>query len=410
MNHSRMTLAVFLSLAALLFVMSSCVEENGSLYDPNADLGPQPTVSSIVSTLMPDSALADYDTLTITGTHFSPVAADNWVFFNSSVRSPYSATETEMRIRPPKELGSAVPIRVARRSSDLLSEPYPYKLGAAVETFGGVKDSTAHAMATDATGNLYVSISKSGSDAGIFLTTPAGVRTVYVPKTAGVVNWTGLRIGTGGYLYAVRNNRAIFRVNPGGGAASPWVQITSPAGLLFYDIEFDQNDNLWAAGNNASIFCIRPDRTYKASPFTANIRSLRVFNGYLYMSGNTATENQIWRAPIIGDSLGTAEVYFDFQSAYGSMSYLPNAITFSSDGFLYIATNSPEGIVIVSPSLSTSSLYGGYADLLAPSMRWLAWGGGTSLYGSSTVVVDPAGGGLLLRIQTRQTSAPYYGQ
>jgi len=412
MNHSRLLLAAILSLGALLVLFGGCVEENGSLYDPNADLGPQPTVSSIVSTLMADSALADYDTLTITGTGFSPDPASNWVFFNANIRSPYAATGTELRIRPPKEIGSNVQVRIARRSSDLLSDPITYKLGAAVETFSGLLDTSSHAMATDASGNLYVAISAllstgSRADAGIHFVTPDGGRSVYAPPTPGLVNWTGLKMGPGGFLYAVRNQRAIYRINPGGGSATPWAQITSPSGVLITEIEFDQSGNLWAGGNNTSIFCIRPDRTYKASPFAALVRSLRVYNGDMYISALAGGENQIWRAPIIGDSLGAAVLYFDFNAAFPG--YIPNAITFSSDGFLFIATDDPEGIVIVSPGGSVSTPYGGYADLFRPSMRYLAWGSGTSLYGSSSLVADPPSEGLFLRIQTRQASAPYYG-
>ena len=415
MNHSQFKLVAICSLVAVLLVLSGCVEENGSLYDPNADPGPQPALTSIVSTLLPDSALAEYDTLTITGTNFAPTAQDNWVYFNEGVRSPYAATQTELQVVAPRQIGSDIAIRVARRSSDLLSDPFTYKIGAAVEQFGGVVDTSAHAMATDAAGNLYVALSAlsatgSRGDAGIYVVSPDGARWRYTPPTAGLVNWTGLRMGPGGFLYAARNQRAIYRISPGGGAAAAWMQITSPAGVLLTEIEFDQSGNLWAGGNNPNIYCIRPDRTVRANPFASTVRSLRVFNGSLYISALIGGENKIWRAPILGDSLGTAEVYYDFQAAYGSLGYIPYAITFSSDGDMFIGTKSPEGILVVRPGGSVIAPYSPYTELFSPTMKYLSWGPGKSLYGSSDLVVTPASEGLLLRVQTRQTGAPYYGQ
>lgn len=402
MNHSRLQLVVISALVAMLF--AGCVEETGSLYDPSHSLGRAPVISSMTSTLRADSAIAGYDTLTITGANFAPIAQDNWVFFNSGQRAPFQATETELRVRPTLNFGDSVDIRIGTRLSDSLSlGPVYYKVGRAVAEFSGLADSTAHAMATDAAGNLYVSIGKNGVDAGVFRATPDGGRSPYAPASAGISNWTGLKMGPGGYLYAVRGVRAIYRANPGGGALSIWTQITSPAGVLISDIDFDAVGNLWCVGNNKSIYCVRPARTVKATPDTANIRSVRVFNGYLYYSAAVNGLNKIWRAQILVDSLATPEVYFDFDAAYGSLGYVPEAITFSSDGYLFIATSRPEGVVIVSPSMTTAAPYFEYTALVNPAMKWLAWGSENSLYGSS-------GNGLLLRFHTRQTSAPYYGQ
>ena len=402
MNHSRLQLVVITALVAMLF--AGCVEETGSLYDPSHSLGRAPVISSMTSTLRADSAIAAYDTLTITGANFAPMTQDNWVFFNSGVRTPFQATETELRVRPTLNFGDSVNIRIGTRLSDSLSlGPVYYKVGRGVASFSGLSDSSAFAMATDAAGNVYVSIGVNGLDAGVFRATPEGGRAPYANPSIGISNWTGLRMGPGGYLYAVRGVRAVYRANPGGGALTAWAQITSPAGVLINDIEFDEAGNLWAVGSNPSIFCIRPNRTVKASPIAANIRSARIFNGYLYYSAVVGGLNQIWRAQMLGDSLAAPEVYFDFDAAYGALGYVPQAITFSSDGYLFIATNTPEGVVIVSPSKTASAPYFEYDTDMSPTMKWLAWGSDNSLYGSS-------GSGALLRFHTRQTSAPYYSR
>jgi hypothetical protein len=132
-----------------------------------------------------------------------------------------------------------------------------------------------------------------------------------------------------------------------------------------------------------------------------NVRSVRVFGGFLYFAARTEAGEKIWRAGISPTGLGTPEVYFDFGSAYPAVT--PLAITFSSDGFLYIGTNSPDGVVVVTPAKSASAPFGAYHASFGTGVNYFAWGGGDNLYASTS-------NGILLRFWVRgKTGAPYFG-
>jgi hypothetical protein len=130
---------------------------------------------------------------------------------------------------------------------------------------------------------------------------------------------------------------------------------------------------------------------------------VRVFGGHLYFAASTASGEQIWRAPISADDLGTPEVYFDLSAAYSGEGLISTSITFSADGFLYIGTNGPEFVVVVAPNKSFASPYSYYTGLFGTGTSVLAGGSEDALYASTQL-------GGLLKISTRKSSAPYYGR
>ena len=92
-----------------------------------------------------------------------------------------------------------------------------------------------------------------------------------------------------------------------------WVTGSSIGNI--YDLDFDASGNLWAGGNNPAIYRIKQDKSVKQFPFTCNARSIRVYDGYLYVGGKVDTTEGVWRAQIINsDSLGAFEKYFDFSA------------------------------------------------------------------------------------------------
>ena len=334
--------------AGLLGQLFPACEKNPSspsLYDPNYTGGPAPLLMSISPQ---DSAFAGVDTLTVTGQNFSIVPSENLLYVNSAVTSIVSTSTTQLKAITPLVTGDSIKVKLAVMRSSQFSNVLYLKLRPAINGFGNLRPlELARAIATDALGNLYVSIS-SPSDIGVRRYTSAGDSMTYASSALGVSQRSALKMGPGGYLYAAHNVRAVYRYSPGGGSAptAPWVAF--PSGVVITDMDFDANQNLWAGGNNSNVYCIKQNQTSKSSPFVANVRSVRVFNGYLYMSAFKDFAEGIWRAPIISDSIGAAEKYFDFGSAFPG--YQAQGITFSAAGNLYIATNAPEGVVIVTPA------------------------------------------------------------
>jgi hypothetical protein len=108
------------------------------------------------------------------------------------------------------------------------------------------------------------------------------------------------------------------------------------------------------------------------------------------------------RAAITGSGLGTPEEYYDLSTQYpGTMA---NAITFSSDGDLFMGVNSEKGIIVVRPDKSSYSPWTVYKQLFGTGVAHISWGAVDDLYCST---LD----GTLLKINvTGKVSAPYYGR
>jgi hypothetical protein len=390
----------FLSIVALviLFIGGCDNQKTGSLYDASAVSKPAPAITGVSPS---GSAYAGMDTIVISGTNFSSVLAENTVYFNTTAASLLKATSTQITLMAPLVTLDSVAIRVAVFGSDMFSNTSQYKLKAGVAGFGGLLGTElATSLTTDASGNLYSGFSSNGTEAGLVKFTSAGARSSYAPGTAGVATWTSLKMGPGGVIFGARNVRAVYQFVKGGGAsATLWVAL--PTGTFASDIEFDQSGNLWVGGNNSNIYRIASDKTVTPFAFVGSVHSMRVYNGYLYFAARTDAGEKVYRAQISSSGLGTPEIYFDFATAFPTN--VPLVITFSSDGILYIGTDSPSGVIVVNPDKSFSAPFSAYNKLYSPSFLSFAWGAADDLYATSA-------SGILMKITVRgKKSAPYFG-
>jgi len=394
MRHLAKAFPLFLA-AALLLAIGSCTKVDPvGVFDANEPKAASPTITGMSPA---GNAFAGMDTIIITGTNFSSVLADNIVYFNAEPATLLSTSPTQIALKPPLVTIDSIGVRVSVRGAVSFSNTYQYGLVAGAKTFGDLTSTELSAsLTTDAAGNLY-SMTKSA----MLKFTTAGVRTTYAPGISGVLLWTGIKMGPGGYIYAARNVRALYRFEPGGGAA-PAIWLSSfPTGVYLADLDFDKDGNVWAGGNNANIYKVDPAKTITPFPFAGNIHSIRVYNDYLYFAAKVDAAEKIWRAPITAGALGTPEVYFDFEAVYPGK--VPLAITFSSDGVLYIGTDTENGLLIVTPDKAVTAPFGTYKALFGTGLGFLAWGSTNDLYASTS-------NGALLRFTVRgKTSAPYFG-
>ncbi len=395
------------SLMVLLgaFLCADCNDpEINSLYSTGTQDLPSPTITSISP---PGLALAGMDTVIVQGTNLSPDVNKDFLFFNGKKATLLTASATQLTAIAPLVVGDSVAVRVSVLGALAFSNTAIYSLAAAVVPFGDLLPATpvapaekAVSLATDTSGNLYVAYTYGVADAGILKFTPGGVRSRYAAATPGVAAWTNVRFGPSGYLYAVRNVFAIYRFAQGGGAAAT-VWRTAPGGTYIADIDFDQDGNMWAVGNNANIYRILQDKTLTAYPFVGNIRCARVFEGYLYFSANASGAEKVWRAQISAGGLGTPEVYFDLSAVMPTVT--PKSLTFSTDRTLVIASSSDAGVLIVPPGGSASTPFQAFRSSFAAGLSVIAWGSSTNLYCATA-------DGFLLRFMMRgRSSAPYYG-
>lgn len=397
MKTYRVSLTLVGLLLIALAMMSGCKEDPPtSLYeDPTTNVGtaPQPVVSAVDP---PTTALAGVTTITITGSNFSAVKDENIVYFDATKANILSASATQLVVRAPTLVKDSVTLRVMVYKAELSSTPRPYKLLSAVSEYGNLgKLDDPYGIATDAAGNMYVSISGSG----VKKITPDGTKTDYSAHAAGVTKWSAMKMGPAGVLYTARILRVIYQVPAGGGAPVIWVTGSSIGNI--YDMDFDASGNLWAGGNNPAIYRIKQDKSVKQFPFTCNARSIRVYDGYLYVGGKVDTTEGVWRAQIINsDSLGAFEKHFDFSASYSG--YVVNAVTFAADGDMYIGTDAPAALIVVHPNKVAEPVYPG---LFTPTTLLFTWGNADDLY-----MIRTLNNPRLLKVTMLKNGAPYYGK
>lgn len=394
---------------------TACEEEPpASLYDPGHVSGPTPTIGSVAPN---DSALAGVTTIVITGTNFSTIPANNLVFFDASLATVLQATTTQLAVRAPVLIKETIIIKVSVQGSELFSNVVLYKLTAAVALFGQTSTSTDQpiGVAAENNGDVYVSFLPSPSGPTVARIFANGVRdgVVYGQAISSAARaHTGLKIGPGGYLYGVANQPFIFRVPPGGGPTVRWF---ARAGFTnrFADIDFDQNQNIWCGGTGTLNRIRLSDSNLVSFPFSANVRTVRVFVGpgnsqqYLYVGGQILPDSveRIVRFPIVSpDSLGPLELYFDFSSAFALAQVY--ALTFAEDGDMFVGTDSSAGsIVLIHPDKTHERFYPG---LLTERIIAFAYGKDTELFVSRSSDADAQK--KLLKVMTQKRGARYYGR
>ncbi len=333
------------------------------------------------------------------------------MYFDNKLATVSQATTTQLVLTAPNYVKDSASVQVAVYKAPQYSAPIRYSLSAPVVAFGGLAATDAPwGIATDAQGNLYASLQSDS----IYKITPAGVKTGFA-KPTGITKWTALKMGPGGVLFGTRTVRAIYQIPAGSSSGSPWIAFGNLGTV--YDIDFDQFGNIWACGNNASVYRVRlSDNNVKAFPCSANLRTVRVYNGYVYFGGTITSDglDRVIRFPLVNaDSLGPQETYFDFPTAsmYTSGANI-FAITFSSVGDLFVGTKLSDPVLIVQQSGTTGSATTFFPGILSPTLHLFAWGSGPTLY----AVNGSASGGAIvssksiLAINTLKLSAPYYGQ
>lgn len=391
------------SLAAVLVLwtcfVAGCKEDPpSSLYQEKPRTGP--TLTSISPN---DSALAGVSTVTISGTGFSPVKEYNFVNFGPKPATVLEATTTQLKVTAPIFVSDSTPVKVAVQGADTFSNAIAYKLKPAVIAFGGMPNVVEEpvGMATDAQGNLYVSLlTNAGVALGVKKITPSGVRSDF---GSAIRSWSSLKVGPGDTIYAAANGPGMFRIYPQGVNETPnW--FFGGVGRIS-EFDFDQARNIWAGGDNQEVYRIKRDKSIRSFPFAGDVRSVRVYNGNLYCSIRNDSLWNIWRSRIVSaDSLAPRELYFNFSANY------PNAgayaITFSSDGDMFVGTDPLAGsMVVVHPDGTHEKFYPG---LFSGKFVAFAYGVGTEMYVSSTGTTDA--NKKVLRVDMQKQSAPYYGR
>ena len=412
MNFIKTKFKIFNIIIIFTFYFISCEEDAPTkVYDD--DLGaPAPKINSIEPM---DSVFSYVTTIRITGENFSPSTDSvngNKVYFNNQLGRVISASSTEINVLSPDISGDSIRLKVITPRSVTMAEFYPYKIFTTVDKivqFNPLESVTA--IELDNEGNLYGFVTEALTGK-IYKVTPEGVKTEY--GTAPFPSASDMKFGQGGYLYVQQsNNERIHRIAPGGGAASVFVTLPNTAdNMRFYD--FDENQNLFAAGTRTGIFVINHQsgnsRRVNDDYRSHDVKSVRVYNGYVYVTAtyngtNTSFPAQgIWRSQITsatGD-LGIPEVVFDFAIADIDASSLVSVpLTFSSAGEIFVGTNQENSILTIHSDGNYEFLY---PNFINPTSLQIVWTNGKFIYQNRS---DKGG---VYKIYADRLGAPYYGR
>jgi hypothetical protein len=412
-NHFTIPKFIFAALFAMI-ILTGCNEEDKITSLWNGDYT-TPLPAPVITSLAPaNQGLAGVTKITIDGENFSAIKENNLVFFNGSRASVLEASTTRLVIRAPQIVSDSLIIKIAVQGSLYFSEGHFYKLKPSIQEYYGFDTQLGEkpwGITLDATGNLYVSldgknISKINTDRLMTIWAPKGIET----------KWNSLQFGPSNSIYAAKILRGVWKITEGNVPTNaPWV--ISPSGSSISDMDFDNNLNLWAVGTNSnltnnSIVVMKPDLTFKTYSFPHKLSAVRYFSSHLYFAGQIEGKEAVWRALVIGDSIGTPELYFNYSDNVHSTSTI-NALTFAEDGDLYIATNKTEDpISIVHPDGSFEPLYPGNFE---PNTNIISmcWGNDEFLYitrAEYTVGGDTKLKQTILAVNMEKQGAIYHGR
>jgi hypothetical protein len=399
--YRYITVAALLA-AASLVVMTGCEYDAAQpLWYQDYTEPPSPQITKIE----PDTvAKAGVNTITILGENFATGTGTNIVYFGTATADIFESSATSIKVYRPNLATDSCTVKVVSSTAFLVAKyPKKYRIDPVVEEYGGFRDNLAlSVIAVDAAENLYVV--ESGSR-NTYKITPDGQKTILGRTTRAP---TDAKIGPGGKLYLPGNNRSIDMMDLVSGVASTWIQL--PAGKVVRFGDFDANGYFYTGGTRTDLMIVAPDLTTRAAGFylTTEIVAVRVYNGYVYVATRSSATAPavIWRHALdASGNVGAQEWVLDMNATEFASRTL-RAITFSANGAMYLATDSPDPILLVEPTTQKVEIF--YKGILSPYCKHFYWGSGTNIY---MISGDTNLGQVwtVFKFDAGTKGAPYYG-
>lgn len=390
----------------LLLLSFGCAEdETPPLSEKISDTAPTPVISDI----SPKVGLGGITEFTITGKNFSVELNENTVYFGSTPGTILNASETQLVVLAPNVIQDSLPVKMNTLAAEFSNSVIIDLKSAVREPYDFADFEQPYSITVDNIGNIYLSFVSDNAGQGVKKLTPDGELLDFAPK-GGETFYFGLQYGPGDKLYGVRGVRALFTIEEN---TAPATYSVFDNGTSMFDLDFDQDHNIWTAGKGGKIYRIPANpagkQDWKSFDFEPEVFSVKVYDGYLYLATKQELTQDIYRMKIISaDSLGAPEVYFAFSANY-PMTVTVNAITFASDGQLLIGTNDINPIKYVNPDGSFGDLYDG---VLTPDVISFSWGMGNELFITRARF---SGDGIettqtILAVNMQKKGAPQYGR
>jgi hypothetical protein len=352
--------------------------------------------------------------ITILGKNFSTVISDNAVYFDNAQCVIKSCTENAIVVYRPNIVGDSLTIKVTRKDGINVAKHAPYKLETVVESYGQFADTEAMlAECLDANENVFIVMSSMSA----IRINADGIRDASYQAGTGSSLWTDMKTGFDGAMYMARSNQIIYHIAAGSDTALEYSRFPDRTKDRVESIDFDQNGNLFCGGKKSGLMVMRSDKSTQQFGFydDYDILTVRVYNGFVYVAalysgtGTAGVNEGIWRHLLNTDgTVGSQELVLDYGiSPYANAAL--NDMTISADGKLYLGITHPE-TPIVKYNPNDGSFSPLFVNLIASPVEQLVWGNSTYLYALIGRSVTISNGGQLLKINTGELGAPYYGR
>jgi hypothetical protein len=397
MNSKRFTASLFLAagLAGLLAGCGNRRDQSKAIFDPSADLGMTPEITSI---LPPGRAEGGILRITLRGRGFLPDTSgnkvNNLVYFNNSPAQVMSCSDTEIVVLRPNMVGDSLTVKVLVKGACAIAR-MRYGISEAARLYGKQpKKNWIEFITVDRDENVYL-LNKTKDvarlDTGEY-TTPFGMR-----KYGGKA--TDMKYGSNGSIYMSQlNNPTLYKIAPEGGDTQKVANFT----VNINGFDFDANGIAYGGASKTGLSALLPDLTARTvgdyGDVSIILSGVKVYRNNVYV----ADDKTIWKSPITGTdgSIGPKEKVFEMRqaAAYADSTLLSFAM--GEDGTLVIAADHPDAVFLCHPDGSVEPLYKG---IMMQNSGLLAWGFGHYLY--LNMKQDPATNDLM-RIDTGMDEAP----
>jgi hypothetical protein len=401
--------------------LSGCKEYSigEDIFNDKPDFSGSPVITSIEPAGGADAGIR---IITLQGENFiSSVDSIPIVYFDGTQAVLASVSDTRIDIHRPNIYGDPVTI-VLSRDDGYNQDSLKFRIDRAVEPYQEINESTVsfYAFAMDDQENMYI----SSRDVIYKLPPPSPEDTSEsVYAETGFRSLNDMRMGPDGYLYILRGDTNICRIDPVTFATDTFAVF--PHDLSKFD--FDENHNLYV-GSAQGLSVVSSEGHIKVQKqgyeegFT--FQSVRVCSGFVYVaaeySGSISSYPSagIWRSEISNASgdLNEEELYFDYANSGDFSDGEIVGITFAENGDMYVAVNGhpTHPIWIIHTDLSYEPLYQDPRFFEYEndnrSANQIMFGSGNYLYLNRGATAPASDLNRITRFGLTVQGAPYYGR
>jgi len=385
-KYSNKIFISFLPLV-IVFLFSACQkkDDSPSLFTaPYFGNSSTPTIDSIIvesGMVAPNQGLAGIAVIKISGKNYSLNNVDNIAYFNSTIGQVLSSYKDSIIVKVPYVVSDSVIVKTSTKGAIVFSNTKILELKVPFRIDNVLGSKQQAISMTVGSGLIYTSlvtnIQNPASGGLLRINADSTLTEIIKGSSSPVTYWQDIKVGPGNDIYLAGPGLPfVVKVADGSWTLSTLTSLPDSDGVVSLNaLDFDQSKQfIWTGGEVTgnrfySISTPFETGTINSFPFNGIIKAMKVYNNYLYIAGKKADrKSRVYRFQIISGSQVTEDSspYFDFDQNYPGQEI--NSIAFSNDGFMYLGTSAPPGLVMVYPNSSGyEAFYSDIKNILIPT-------------------------------------------